>query len=182
VAFCCSRNEPRVAAPITERALSLYLGAMSLGSAALAFHILNMPGEVRMDSASESARLFSYGTLQGTAVQLALFGRALSGSPDSLPGFALSWLKITDPDVVSTSGETFHPVIRPTGQHSDVVVGTVFEITREELLKADTYEAENYQRMKVSLATGALAWVYVLADEPRRAASMEPEENGSDDA
>lgn len=119
-----------------------------------------------MDSPVETTRLFSYGTLQDTAVQRALFGRELSGSPDSLPGFVLSWLEISDPDVVSTSGKTFHPVIKPTGQQSDVVAGTAFEVTREELLKADAYEADNYQRMSVTLATGSLAWVYVLADEP----------------
>ena len=41
--------------------------------------------------------LFSYGTLQLPAVQLATFGRLLAGSADLLPGFRLDMLEITDP-------------------------------------------------------------------------------------
>lgn len=41
--------------------------------------------------------LFSYSTLQDTAVQLANFGRELSGSADAMPGYEQSWVEITDP-------------------------------------------------------------------------------------
>jgi len=47
--------------------------------------------------------VFSYGTLQLEAVQLATFGRKLVGTADVLPGFAQSMMKIDDPDVVATS-------------------------------------------------------------------------------
>ena len=46
--------------------------------------------------------VFSYGTLQLEAVQLATFGRKLVGTADVLPGFAQSMMKIDDPDVVAT--------------------------------------------------------------------------------
>lgn len=55
-------------------------------------------------------KLFSYGTLQYEAVQLANFGRKLEGNKDQLPGFELSMLEITDLDVIATSGEAFHPI------------------------------------------------------------------------
>ena len=48
-------------------------------------------------------KLFSYGTLQYEAVQLANFGRKLEGNKDQLPGFELSMLEITDPDVNATN-------------------------------------------------------------------------------
>jgi len=50
--------------------------------------------------------LFSYGTLQLEAVQLATFGRRLVGTSDALPGFEQSMFEIEDKDVVATSGKT----------------------------------------------------------------------------
>lgn len=106
-------------------------------------------------------KLFSYGTLQYEAVQLANFGRKLKGNLDDLPGFELSMIEITDPNVISTSGEAFHPIITYTGSPTDLVNGMVFEISTEELMCADSYEVSNYKRIKVKLASGVYAWVYV---------------------
>lgn len=120
-----------------------------------------------MDGTAEPAFLFSYGTLQDGAVQRALFGRELTGTPQSLPGFAVSWLEITDPEVISTSGQVLHPVLKPTGRADDVVAGTAFAVTRAELAKTDAYEGDNYRRVSVPLIHGEPAWVYVIADEAR---------------
>ncbi|CAM4494288.1 MAG: hypothetical protein LEGION0403_FIIPPAGN_00498 [Legionella sp.] len=109
-------------------------------------------------------KLFSYGTLQYEAVQLANFGRKLEGAPDSLLEFELFLLTVSNPDVVATSGEADHPVIRYTGRTSDKVAGMVFELTPEELEQADIYELADYKRIKVQLTSGAFAWVYVGAD------------------
>lgn len=106
-------------------------------------------------------KLFSYGTLQYETVQLANFGRRLVGSKDQLPGFELSMLKITDPDMIATSGETFHPIIRYTGNLTSCVEGVVFDISEEELRRADDYEVSEYKRIKVKLSSGISAWVYV---------------------
>ncbi len=73
----------------------------------------------------KTEKLFSYGTLQYEAVQLANFGRKLEGYKDKLPGFALSMLEITDPVVIATSGETFHPIVAYTGDSADAVEGIV---------------------------------------------------------
>ena len=47
---------------------------------------------------------------------------------------------------------------------ADMIEGTVFEVSEEELFFADQYEPENYQRVKVVLQSGKEAWVYA-ADE-----------------
>ena len=107
--------------------------------------------------------LFSYGTLQLEAVQLATFGRRLAGTPDALPGFEQSMFEIEDKEVVATSGKTHHPIVRFTGRASDLVPGTVFTVTPEELRNADRYEVAAYKRVAVTLRSGTRAWVYVDA-------------------
>lgn len=107
--------------------------------------------------------LFSYGTLQQLDVQLATFGRALHGTADALLGFSQSMVKIDDAEVVKTSGKTHHPIVRHTGNATDQVTGTVFEITDEELANADRYEVADYKRIAALLASGRTAWVYVEA-------------------
>lgn len=114
-----------------------------------------------------SENLFSYGTLQLEQVQLATFGRKLVGQADEMPGYALTMLKIEDPEVVATSGKTHHPVVAYSGNASDKVSGTVFAITTEELQQADEYEVAAYRRDRVRLASGTSAWVYVDAESPR---------------
>ena len=107
--------------------------------------------------------LFSYGTLQDSAVQRANFGRDLTGEPDAMQGYAQSWVEITDPAVLATSGKTHHPIVSHSGNSQDQVAGTVFHITAQELLAADAYEVDDYQRVAVTLASGRVAWVYVQA-------------------
>jgi gamma-glutamylcyclotransferase (GGCT)/AIG2-like uncharacterized protein YtfP len=110
-----------------------------------------------------TVRLFSYGTLRQENVQLATFGRRLDGAPDRLPGYATALLEITDPQVLATSGERFHPIVRRTGDPADSVAGIVFAVTPAELEAADTYEVSDYRRVTVRLASGIEAWVYVKA-------------------
>jgi hypothetical protein len=106
-------------------------------------------------------RLFSYGTLQQANVQLSTFGRLLNGTPDALVGFKQELVEITDPDVLAKSGERFHPIVTRSGDPTDRVAGTVFEITAEELAAADQYEVDDYERAAATLASGVEAWVYV---------------------
>ena len=69
--------------------------------------------------------LFSYGTLQLEAVQMATFGRQLAGTSDALRGFELVLLKIEDETVVAISGTAHHTMARFTGRACDVVQGAV---------------------------------------------------------
>jgi gamma-glutamylcyclotransferase (GGCT)/AIG2-like uncharacterized protein YtfP len=107
--------------------------------------------------------LFSYGTLQLENVQLSTFGRLLHGSHDEIVGYEKSFVKIEDADVVATSGETHHPIVKPSRNPADRVAGMVFEITDAELASADEYEEDQYRRVEVKLASGRAAWVYVDA-------------------
>jgi gamma-glutamylcyclotransferase (GGCT)/AIG2-like uncharacterized protein YtfP len=112
--------------------------------------------------------LFSYGTLQQERVQLETFGRRLRGAADELVGYRSGWLEIADWSVNETSGKSHHPIIAFTGQPTDVVQGTVFLVSGAELLRADAYEAADYRRVSVKLASGNAAWVYVDERDERR--------------
>jgi hypothetical protein len=107
--------------------------------------------------------LFSYGTLQLEAVQMATFGRKLAGTSDALRGFELASLKIEDPTVVAISGKAYHTMARFTGHASDVVSGTLFAVTPGEIENADKYEVAAVKRVAVVLESGIRAWAYVDA-------------------
>lgn len=106
--------------------------------------------------------LFSYGTLQQEEVQLSTFGRKLEGEKDLLLGYEPSLVKIGDPDVAQRLGRTHHDNVTPTGDDWSSVQGTVFEVTDDELAKADRAESEFlYERVHGMLASGKEAWVYL---------------------
>lgn len=106
-------------------------------------------------------KLFSYGTLQLDQVQQSTFGRLLEGAKDTLLGYNLSTIKITDPVVIEKSGTDIHPILRFTGALSDEVDGTVFDVSQHELKQADEYEVDDYTRISVKLKSGVDAWMYV---------------------
>ena len=105
--------------------------------------------------------LFSYGTLQDEAVQMATFGRRLSGEPEVLEGFRTDHLMIEDAEVIAASGLRYHLIISPSGRSEDVVTGTGFFVSHAELLAADAYEVDDYRRVSVELKSGRQAWVYI---------------------
>jgi gamma-glutamylcyclotransferase (GGCT)/AIG2-like uncharacterized protein YtfP len=97
--------------------------------------------------------LFSYGTLQDKSVQIANFGRELTGRADALPGYTRGRV---------SSGESTYDNAELASNSEDSVSGTVFEITEEELDAADQYEEDaDYGRISVTLQSGDQAWVYV---------------------
>ena len=102
-------------------------------------------------------KLFSYGTLQFERVQLDTFGRILRGKNDVLRNYTLSKIKITDPDVIKSSGTDMHPILEYTGNDKDFVEGTLFELTDEELLMADSYEVDDYKISELIFASGESA-------------------------
>ncbi len=98
--------------------------------------------------------LFSYGTLQDPAIQIAHFGRRLNGAPDRLDGFTRSTL---------TDGDAVYPVLIPGGPAPAPVDGVIYELTEADLAAADAYEGGLYRRIPVRLASGTEAWAYVAA-------------------
>ena len=107
--------------------------------------------------------LFSYGTLQLESVQLESFGRLLTGSKDVLVGFRLEQLQITDEAVLAVSQEEFHPIAIQTNNTNDIISGTLYEITSEELAQADQYEVSDYKRVEATFQSGKMGWIYVKA-------------------
>jgi hypothetical protein len=110
------------------------------------------------------AKLFSYGTLQLESVQRDTFGRTLMGSKDELAKHIVSKIKITDPKVIESSGTDIHPILKYSGNESDFVEGTLFELTDEEFIHADDYEVADYKRVEVIFKSGKTGFVY-LKDE-----------------
>lgn len=95
--------------------------------------------------------LFTYGTLQDVQVQHYIFQRKLKGQPDTLPGFKRLENVVYDR----------YPLVIKTGHLQETVEGTVYEVSEEELHKADVYETSAYHRVKLSLLSGKSAWVYI---------------------
>ena len=112
-----------------------------------------------------TAYLFSYGTLQQEAVQLAAFGRRLEGTPDSLIGYRVVMVQVRDQDFIAKSGAVQHRNLQYTGDTSDTIEGTVFAVTSKELEQADAYEPFDYKRVLVKLNSGLDAWIYVYSDQ-----------------
>lgn len=106
-------------------------------------------------------KLFSYGTLCYRQVQIDTFGRQLETNSAQLVGYAKSMIEITDPDVVASSGERFHPIISYTGDTSDIVDGAVMLITDDELAHADKYEVDDYHRVEANTIDQQKVWVYI---------------------
>lgn len=104
--------------------------------------------------------LFSYGTLQSKDVQLKTFGRLLNGTKDILIGYCISKIEIFDENVIATSGKRYHPILKYTDNSADIVEGTVFELTSEELNQADEYEVDEYLRVQAKLKSGRNTWIY----------------------
>lgn len=120
--------------------------------------------------------LFSYGTLRLPEVQLDTFGRLIDGHNDVLPGYTVDYVDIEEPHVVRLSGQVVHPIVRPTGQSVDKVIGVALELTEDELDAADEYEVGSYHRVRATLASGREAWVFIahvptdIPETPERSA------------
>lgn len=107
-----------------------------------------------------SHRVFSYGTLRLPKVQHALYGRQVPTVTDTLPGYRIDWLLITDADVIAKSGSDRHPILRRAEPHESVD-GAYLELTDDELASTDEYEVDDYARVSVRLGSGVQAWAYL---------------------
>jgi hypothetical protein len=87
----------------------------------------------------------------------------LAGTCDVLQRFELVSLKIEDEAVIAISGKVHHTMATFTGRASDVVAGTVFAVTLDEIRNADAYEVAAVRRVAVVLQSGITAWAYVDA-------------------
>jgi gamma-glutamylcyclotransferase (GGCT)/AIG2-like uncharacterized protein YtfP len=96
-----------------------------------------------------SEHLFVYGTLKDPAVQQAVFGRVVEGTPDMLDGYHKGEI---------TLGSNVYAIIRPDSESH--VEGLALEVMPQELALIDRYEGSDYRRVQVTLKSGQRAWVY----------------------
>jgi hypothetical protein len=106
-------------------------------------------------------KLFSYGTLQNEKVQIETFGRILQGQKDILTGYKLKMLEIKDPEVLRKSNQKYHPILEFSGNPEDEVEGVLFAVTDEEILQADKYEVDDYERVEGVFKSGKSGFIYV---------------------
>jgi len=106
--------------------------------------------------------LFSYGTLRDAAVQMAVFGRNLVGTPDDLLGFSRQTIEVADPAFAAANG-SMHSILVHTGRETDRTAGIALEVSDAELSMADAYEPEGYVRIAARFASGREGWVYAAA-------------------
>lgn len=115
----------------------------------------------RKENLKMSEYLFSYGTLQQEKTQLELFGRILKGSVDTLQGYKIVTVEITDKTFLTKGESKFQKTLIHTGNKNDSIKGTFLEISYEELLLVDQYEPDNYKRIQVILESGKKSWIYI---------------------
>jgi hypothetical protein len=112
--------------------------------------------------------LFSYGTLREPDVQLRVFGRHVSGTPDELLGFSRRVVELADSNFVAANGAT-HSIVDQTGRDEDRTAGVVLELSDAELKMADVYEPAGYTRIAARFASGRNGWVYAATTRSRSA-------------
>ena len=95
--------------------------------------------------------LFIYGTLLEHEVRKLVFTRDLDGRKDMLTGYRIHKNKVAG----------LYPSVEATEHEADQVKGEVIVVNEEDLKRADQYEGEAYTRIRVNLASGTEAWVYL---------------------
>lgn len=107
-------------------------------------------------------KLFTYGSLQHEDVQENLFGRILTGTPETLVGYTLKKIQIEE-----EFGIVHYPIIEETHNSEDTINGMVYEISNIELRQADLYEGVHYKRVEVQLQSNQKAWAYSVVTKKR---------------
>ena len=101
-------------------------------------------------------QIFSYGTLQSKEIQMQVFNKRLTGTPDQLLGYKLKGLKIEE-----EFGMADYIVVVPSENPSDCINGIVYTISSVDLAKADLFESNAYKRVEITLKSGIIAWIYI---------------------
>ncbi|WP_432221197.1 gamma-glutamylcyclotransferase family protein [Flavobacterium sp. TMP13] len=101
-------------------------------------------------------QLFSYGTLQSEEIQIQVFNKLLTGTADQLLGYKLKDLKIEE-----EFGMEDYFVAIPSENPQDAIKGVLFDISTEDLDKADLFESKSYKRVEIILKSGTTAWIFI---------------------
>jgi len=98
--------------------------------------------------------LFVYGALKDPEFQKKIFGRAVQGVPDVLPGYVRSSIEV--------NGNTY-PVAMPNEKGE--MDGLVIMIGPDEMAHIEAFEETTYEKKRVTLKSGRQAWVYVASEQ-----------------
>ncbi|MTH15713.1 gamma-glutamylcyclotransferase family protein [Flavobacterium sp. LC2016-01] len=101
-------------------------------------------------------QLFSYGTLRSKQIQMQVFNKVLTGTPDKLLGYKLKSLQIEE-----EFGMADYVVAVASENPSEIIHGVVFNVTLADLAKVDLFESNAYKRVQVTLKSGTVAWIYM---------------------
>ena len=101
-------------------------------------------------------QIFSYGTLRSKEIQMQVFNKLLTGTPDQLMGY-----KIKDLQIEEEFGMADYVVAVPTEDAADPIHGIVYNISPSDLAKVDVFESNAYKRVEVTLKSGIIAWIYI---------------------
>lgn len=104
-------------------------------------------------------RLFSYDSLISQDLQRQLYGRRLQETEDKLSGYTLKEAKLNGSSKSKDSNITQTVVV--SKESRDKLLGTVFEITGEELVQTDRYMGTNYDRVVATTDGGTEVWIYI---------------------
>ena len=106
--------------------------------------------------------IFSHGSLRQPDVQVSIYGRVLDGEPDELVDCIHTQVEVPTWHKAAAAGATHYANVEFSPGSGGRVAGMVFELTDAELVLTDAYEHDaEYVRVKVTLASGRHAWVYV---------------------
>lgn len=106
-------------------------------------------------------KLFSYGSLQRSDVQVAVFGRTVDTHTDVLVGYRVVPIRLTDARTIELTETADHSILEKTSSPTDHVAGALLLVTEDDLILSDAFEPPEYHRVRAQLLSGGSAWVYV---------------------
>ena len=110
-------------------------------------------------------QLFSYGAFTQEHVHKEVYERRLSGRLDSLPGYRLKLIGVSE-HTAGTLRIEQQPAAVP-GDADDIIAGMRYEISEAELAAVEEINRELFDKEWVKLASGEEAWVFVAKRDNR---------------
>lgn len=107
-------------------------------------------------------KLFVYGTLKESKLQIEIIGRECESSSAVIEGYV--------GEQISIEGKGYTIAIPKIG---GIIEGKVLDVTEDELSILDKYETEVYDRIKTRLSNGEQVWVYIKHELTRAFIAIE---------
>ncbi|WP_008635974.1 AAA family ATPase [Bizionia argentinensis] len=105
--------------------------------------------------------VFAYNNLKSNDTQTKYYGRLLKSTHDTIIGYKLNELVPENSSKDESNQINLQQIAVKSKEKSDRIEGVVFEITGEELIQTDRYEAYNCKRVLETTQSGTDVWIYV---------------------